>query len=114
MSRVTSGFWVAAYVRRLNAQNVFCVVERRGAEQGGAIFVKIVSRDGTVRLFAPAPQNLLEDDGVRRFSELTRPGQSEADIDARLAKEARFDPDFWLISVEDREGRHFLDDVIVG
>ena len=38
------------------------------------------------------------------------PTQSNADIEARLQKEIRFDPDLWVIEVEDREGRHWLDD----
>ena len=30
-------------------------------------------------------------------------------VESRLAKEGRFDSDLWIIEVEDREGRHFLD-----
>lgn len=97
----------------MNGNGIFCVVEKRGAEQGGAIFIKLILLDGTARLFAPAPQTLAEDDGVRRFYEPGEAGRSEADIDARLAKERRFDSDLWIISVEDRDGRHFLDDVLV-
>jgi hypothetical protein len=36
----------------------------------------------------------------------------EADIEARLTKEIRFDPDLWVIEVEDRTGRNFLDNVV--
>jgi hypothetical protein len=32
-----------------------------------------------------------------------------AEIEARLAKERRYDPDIWVVEVEDREGRSFLD-----
>ena len=37
----------------------------------------------------------------------------EADIEARLVREIRFDPDVWIVEVEDRAGRHFLDDAVV-
>ena len=37
----------------------------------------------------------------------------EADIEARIARELNFDPDVWVIEVEDREGRNFLDDLVV-
>jgi hypothetical protein len=33
----------------------------------------------------------------------------EASIEERLAKEVRFDPDAWIVEIEDRAGRHFLD-----
>jgi hypothetical protein len=33
-------------------------------------------------------------------------------VEERLAREQRFDPDVWIIEVEDRAGRHFLDDVV--
>jgi hypothetical protein len=32
-----------------------------------------------------------------------------AETEARLAKERRFDPDLWIVEVEDRDGRSFLD-----
>ena len=31
----------------------------------------------------------------------------EADIEARLAREIRFDPDVWIVEVEDRAGPQF-------
>jgi hypothetical protein len=32
-----------------------------------------------------------------------------AAIDDRIAKELRFDPDIWIVEVEDRNGRAFLE-----
>jgi hypothetical protein len=37
---------------------------------------------------------------------------NDADIEARLTKEIRFDPDLWVIEVEDRSGRNFIDNVV--
>jgi hypothetical protein len=36
----------------------------------------------------------------------------EAKVEERIGKEVRFDPDAWIIEVEDRGGRHFLDRVV--
>ena len=33
----------------------------------------------------------------------------EAEVDAALGRQRRFDPDLWVIEVEDRAGRHLLD-----
>ena len=34
----------------------------------------------------------------------------EADVDGSIAKQCGFDPDLWVIEVEDRHGRHLLDE----
>jgi hypothetical protein len=40
-------------------------------------------------------------------------GTAVEKADAFLAREAEFDSDMWIIEVEDRRGRHFLDDSLV-
>ena len=37
---------------------------------------------------------------------------AEAEVEAYLVREIRFDPDVWIVEVEDRSGRHFLDQVV--
>jgi hypothetical protein len=108
--RVTSAIWVSAYVRRCHIEGAFAVVRRRGAAEAGAVFVKLDRLDGTVALFAPAPQSMIEEtEGLDRQFEQVAAGESSEAIDARLARELRFDPDLWTVEVEDRQGRHFLD-----
>lgn len=111
--RLKSGIWVAAYLRRCQIEGAFGVVRRRGAEEAGAIFVIINRLDGTASLYGPAPQSVFDEErpADRMFSavlggELPVP---EAEIEARLTREIRFDPDLWIVEIEDRAGRHFLD-----
>jgi hypothetical protein len=110
--RLKSAIWVAAYVRRCHLEGAFAVVRRRGSEEAGAIFVKISKLDGTAALYAPAPQSDFDEawPGDRRFvSVLPAVYAPDADIEARLAREMKFDTDLWIVEVEDRAGRHFLD-----
>jgi len=110
--RLKSDIWVAAYVRRCHLEGAFAVVRRRGAEEAGAIFVKVSRLDGTAALYAPAPQSDFDEakPGDRRFvSVLPALYAPDADIEARLAREMKFDTDVWIVEVEDRAGRHFLD-----
>ena len=97
--RVKSEIWVTAYLRRCQG------------EGAGAIFICIDRLDGTVSLYGPAPSGLAESATDRRWvrcfgARLVSP--TEADI--YLARQRQFDPDLWIIEVEDRAGRHFLGD----
>ena len=36
----------------------------------------------------------------------------DADVEAYLLRQLKFDPDIWIVEVEDRAGRNFLDTVV--
>lgn len=111
MSRLKSSIWVAGYLRRCQSAGVFGAVRRRGAEEAGAVFVKIALMDGKAMLFVPAPQTAYDDSRPieRIFTQSPPQAVDEQVIEARLAKEISFDPDVWIVEIEDRQGRHFLD-----
>lgn len=111
MSRLKSSIWVSGYLRRCQGEGMFGAVRRRGAEEAGAVFVKIALMDGTAMLFVPAPQTAYDDSRPveRVFVQSPPQAVDEAAIEARLAKEINFDPDVWIVEIEDRAGRHFLD-----
>jgi hypothetical protein len=115
--RLKSGIWVAAYVRRCYIEGAFAAVRRRGAEEAGVIYIKISRLDGTSKLYGPAPQAAFDDANPagRLFSVILGrdAAVAEPDVEARLAREIKYDPDIWIIEVEDRAGRDFLDDAVV-
>lgn len=99
--RVTSDLWVSVLVRRAFAGGGFAAVVRRGAAEAGAIFIITRDRMGEATLYGPAPQTSYADrrPEERQFQELTRTGEEQA-LTARLEKEARFDPDVWVVELE--------------
>ena len=109
--RLKSSIWVAAYLRRCQTEGVFGAVRRRGAEEAGAVFVKVALLDGNAMLYIPAPQAVYDDSRpIERFFLPTSPQPvPETSVEERLTKEIRFDPDAWVIETEDRAVRHFLD-----
>ena len=109
--RLKSSIWVAAYLRRCQTQGVFGAVRRRGAEEAGAVFVKIALLDGKAMLYVPAPQTVYDESRPieRIFMPTSTDPMPEASVEERLVKEIRFDPDAWIVETEDRVGRHFLD-----
>jgi hypothetical protein len=110
--RLKSALWVAAYLRRCQVEGAFAVVRRRGAEEAGAVFVRISRLDGTSDLFGPAPQSVFEAGlGADRVFTASIAGQPASDsaVDAYLTREVKFDPDVWIVEVEEPAGRNFLD-----
>ncbi len=107
--RLRTDFWVSAYLRRCGVEGVVAVLRRRGAAEAGAVLIKIDRLDGTATLLGPAPQSEAEDSGERRFVPVHRDDHLDGlAAEARLAREIGFDPDLWIIEVEDRAGRSFL------
>ncbi|WP_294644793.1 DUF1491 family protein [uncultured Aureimonas sp.] len=105
--RLTSEMFAAYLVRRVFADGGFAAVMRRGADAAGAVFVVLRGRDGAIRLFGPAPQSMADEKGDRRF--VAEAVTDEAALDARFAREARFDPDFWVVEIEtERPDRYMM------
>ncbi len=113
--RLKTGIWVAAYLRRCQVEGIDAVLRRRGADEAGAIFVKVSRLDGTADLYGPAPQSAFDEarPSERAFApSLAAQPAPEADIEAYLTRQLRYDPDLWIVEVEERTGRHFLDQVV--
>jgi hypothetical protein len=110
--RLKTALWVAAYLRRCQVEGAFAVVRRRGAEEAGAVFVRISRLDGTSDLFGPAPQSALDTSrgADRTFAaSFTEQPASDAAVEAKLDREMKFDSDLWIVEVDDPAGRNFLD-----
>jgi hypothetical protein len=109
-ARVTSALWVSAFIRRSNREGAFATVARRGAEEAGAIAIVIDRLDGRIDLYLPAPQTAFDDDAVTdRLFQRVLAEADRAAVGERLERERRFDPDIWVVDVEDREGRVLFD-----
>jgi hypothetical protein len=109
--RLKTSIWVAAYLRRCQGAGVFGAVRRRGAEEAGAVFVKVATLDGNAMLYVPAPQTFYDDSRPieRFFLPIATQALPEQAVEDRIAKELRFDPDAWIVEIEDKAGQHFLD-----
>lgn len=109
--RLKAEIWVRAYIRVCEAAGANVTVVRHGDDDAGAVFIKIRTPEGRARIYGPAPAGLEGQDQQRAWSEhLGISDHEEAEIDAYLHKQHGFDPDIWILEVQDREGRHFLDD----
>ncbi|MDA5556664.1 DUF1491 family protein [Shimia sp. MMG029] len=103
--RLTADFWVHAYIARLRLADIPAFVVAHGDDTAGAVLVKLNTLDGKATVFQRSFDLM---SGERKWVVLSEGDESE--VDAALARQRSFDPDAWVIEVEDRQGRHLLDE----
>jgi hypothetical protein len=89
MQRLKSEIRVQGWVRRCTAQGLMATVARKGDVEAGAVMLK-------VNRFAA---------GCEVYS--------EKDADAYLARQAKYDPDVWVLEIEDPKAQFTLDGPIL-
>jgi hypothetical protein len=109
MPRLTARFWVDAYLARLRLMDIPAFVTAHGDDTAGTVLVKQNPLNGHATLFHRA-YDLLNDS---RAWEILEEGEEDA-VDASIARARARDPDLWVIEVEDRAGRHLLDEPGLG
>lgn len=108
-TRLKSGIWVRALIRRCQVAGGAAFVVRKGDESAGSVLVKLNRLGAGCTVFSPTTGP----DGERRWRDGTGPEPvSEQHADAYIDRQASYDPDLWVIEIEDRDGRHFLDEPI--
>ena len=105
MARLTARFWVDAYLARLRFQDIPAFVVSHGDDTAGAVLIKLNTLDGQATAFQRSFDVMT---GDRKWMELS--SGPEADVDASITKQRSFDSDLWVIEVEDRAGRHLLEE----
>ncbi len=102
--RLTASLWVAAYLARLAQEGIYAHVAKKGDETAGAVAVKVARMDGRASFFT----RVFGPEGERVWQARLE-GAPEPEVDEALARQRRYDPDLWIIEVEDPRGRHLLD-----
>ncbi len=113
MAELKTDFWASALIRRAEIAGAFAGVVRKGDSDAGAVLVKVATLDGRARLYAPARRG---EEGERVWVDLSAGslGDEERAVDAHVRRQAEFDPDIWVVEIEDKHGRHFLEEPVDG
>lgn len=108
--RLRTDIFVSALLRRAQGEGAFVAVARRGAAEAGALFILVRSGREAFDLFGPAPQTSFSQarPSDRLFIRMLR-ADNEAAVARRLDQETRFDPDLWIVEIEDAHARPFVD-----
>lgn len=105
MSRLTTEIWIAAYLTRLRLATIPAFIVQKGDGTAGAVLVKLNTLDGRATCFQRSFDIM---SGERQWMVLV--DGDEAEVDASIGKQRGFDPDLWVIEIEDKDGRHLLDE----
>lgn len=103
--RLTADIWVSAYLTRLRLQDIPAFVVAKGDLTAGAVLIKLNTLDGRACCYQRSFDLMT---GERQWMVLVE--GAEVDVDASVTKQRSFDPDLWVIEVEDKQGRHLLDE----
>ena len=106
MSRLTSSFWVQAYIKKLNLLGVPAFVVSHGDDTAGAIIVKVNKLNGDAVLFE---RSFSLDKNLNQWSKFE--SGDEKKLDELLSRQLSRDRDLWIVEIESREGDPFLDDI---
>ncbi|HEX3809363.1 MAG TPA: DUF1491 family protein [Rhizomicrobium sp.] len=107
--RLKAGIFVRALTRRAEVAGAQAYVVRKGSEEAGAILIKLNPLDGTCTVLSQARRGEGELVWVKPLGGPTDEEKARAWLD----KQIKFDPDIWIVEIEDREGRTFLDEPVM-
>jgi len=108
-SRLKAGIFVRALIRRAEVAGAQAFVVKKGAEEAGAVFLKISRLDGTCMVLNQARDS----HGELVWAKVLGDSCDEAKASAYFARQIKYDSDLWIVEIEDREGRTFVDEKIV-
>ena len=108
-ARLKAGIFVRAVMRRAEVAGAAAYVARKGAEEAGAVFIKIAKLDGTCTVLTQARSAAGDLVWARPLGE----NSPEDKAAAYLERQVKYDPDLWVIEIEDRQGRPFVDEEII-
>jgi hypothetical protein len=107
--RLKAGIFVRALIRRVQLEGASAFVIRSGAEDAGSIILKVAKLDGSVLVLNQARNAR----GELVWAQPLGGWVDEARAAQWCDKQVKFDPDLWIVEIEDREGRAFVDEQIV-
>ncbi len=107
--RLKAGIFVRALIRRVQVEGASAFVVRSGAEEAGSIILKVAKLNGSVLVLNQARNAK----GELVWAQALGGWVGDARAAEWCDKQVKFDPDLWIIEIEDREGRAFVDEQIV-
>ncbi len=106
IDRLKTEFRVQAWLRRCAVGGFMAAVARKGDPEAGALFIKVNRFSAGCEVFS----GVTDPDGLPAWLRASGPDPvPEADADAYLARQLKYDPDLWVLEIEDPKSAFSLD-----
>ncbi|WP_262693496.1 DUF1491 family protein [Kordiimonas aquimaris] len=95
-SRIKTSLWIEAHIRICFAADMPAFVVARGDSDRGGVLLKVDQFDAGITLY----EKTMDFDGNAVWRCLYS-GANTAEISEKIAKKRDFDPDLWVLEIED-------------
>lgn len=102
-NRLTSEFWISGYKHYLNSLGIPIFITNKGDDKAGAILIKVSNLSG----YATVISQGVDVEGKKIWEQLAQGFESE--MDEIILRQIQYDPDIWVLEVEEKSGKHFLE-----
>lgn len=109
-TRLNAKLWVSSLLRRVNQVGDFATVVKKGDETAGQVILVARRRNGHLQVFTRA----MNSTGDYSWTVAVENKQDElGKINEYLERQARYDPDLWIIELDTDNPERFVDDELI-
>jgi len=105
-----AAIWVSAQIRLCDANFIPAVVVRKGDPDAGSVLIKLNRLAAGVEVFS----QVRTAEGTRAWMCTTGDAPvDETQADDYISKQLKYDPDIWVLEIEDPNYRYTIDEKII-
>lgn len=104
--QLKTGIWIDGLIRRAEAVGAFAALSQSGDRDAGSVVVLVRAREA---LTLYLPERNWDGDRVWRAQ-----SGSYEDLMRLIESRTQFDPDLNVIEIDDPQGRHFIEEPVLG
>lgn len=111
--RLVTDLWVDAEIRRAISLGLMAYRLHKGDKERGSVIVKVTNMQGGAYLLEQTMDSMGKRVWARTPTIDTSDYGPEADIDQKISRKRSFDPDLWVIEIEDPSGQYVFSEPVV-